>query len=107
MEKAHGEKEAETPREYVCPITRELMNCPVFTADGHTYERRVSKKKENNSQDVHVLSLVLHFFWVSHARTALLRCCFVTVAPAVILPESRPRHPSPCADIAKNICCSR
>lgn len=29
----------EPPAELICPITRELMECPVVTADGHTYER--------------------------------------------------------------------
>ena len=24
------------PDEYLCPITKDLMACPVFTADGHT-----------------------------------------------------------------------
>lgn len=24
------------PAEFVCPITHEVMECPVFTADGHT-----------------------------------------------------------------------
>lgn len=27
------------PAEFICPITHELMNRPVFTSDGHTYER--------------------------------------------------------------------
>eukprot|EP00038_Savillea_parva_P027084 m.57504 g.57504 ORF g.57504 m.57504 type:complete len:752 (-) comp7767_c1_seq1:69-2324(-) len=29
----------EPPPEFLCPITRELMTRPVFTSDGHTYER--------------------------------------------------------------------
>lgn len=41
----HGEKtnqadtDAELPEEFRCCITRELMEQPVFTSDGHTYER--------------------------------------------------------------------
>ena len=27
------------PKEFVCPITQELMEDPVVTSDGHTYER--------------------------------------------------------------------
>ena len=30
----------ELPEEVLCPITTELMVDPVFTADGHTYERK-------------------------------------------------------------------
>ena len=30
---------SETPDEYQCPITMEVMNDPVMAADGHTYER--------------------------------------------------------------------
>jgi tetratricopeptide (TPR) repeat protein len=29
----------EIPEELICPITQQLMEDPVFTADGHTYER--------------------------------------------------------------------
>ena len=25
--------------DFICPITQELMNDPVFASDGHTYER--------------------------------------------------------------------
>lgn len=31
-----GPTEAAPPAEFICPITRELMNRPVFTSDGHT-----------------------------------------------------------------------
>ena len=34
-------KEDEPPAEFLCPITRELMQDPVCTSDGHTYERSV------------------------------------------------------------------
>ena len=30
----------EPPDEYLCPISHELMEDPVFATDGHTYERR-------------------------------------------------------------------
>ena len=30
----------EPPAEFMCPITYEVMEDPVCTADGHTYERR-------------------------------------------------------------------
>lgn len=30
---------ASAPDSYVCPLSRELMQDPVQTADGHTYER--------------------------------------------------------------------
>lgn len=29
----------EPPKEFICPITREIMRDPVVTSDGHTYER--------------------------------------------------------------------
>ena len=32
--------EPEPPEAFVCPITHELMDDPVFASDGHTYERR-------------------------------------------------------------------
>ena len=30
----------DVPKQYLCPISQELMDDPVTTADGHTYERR-------------------------------------------------------------------
>ena len=30
----------DVPKQYLCPISQELMDAPVTTADGHTYERR-------------------------------------------------------------------
>jgi hypothetical protein len=36
---AFGDAISETPDEYQCPITMEVMNDPVMAADGHTYER--------------------------------------------------------------------
>jgi len=33
------EKVVDIPEDYICPITSEIMEDPVFTADGHTYER--------------------------------------------------------------------
>ena len=38
------QKEDEPPAEFLCPITRELMQDPVCTSDGHTYERSISTK---------------------------------------------------------------
>ncbi|XP_066931798.1 uncharacterized protein [Clytia hemisphaerica] len=38
-EKRTKEKEEETPDEFLCPITQELMTDPVIVADGYTYER--------------------------------------------------------------------
>ena len=35
----HGSSEIETPDEYLCPITHELMRDPVIAADGYSYER--------------------------------------------------------------------
>ena len=32
--------EVEVPAQYRCPISQEVMEDPVCTADGHTYERR-------------------------------------------------------------------
>ena len=32
------------PDAYVCPITQELMNDPVFASDGHTYERQAIER---------------------------------------------------------------
>eukprot|EP00041_Stephanoeca_diplocostata_P033392 m.1102612 g.1102612 ORF g.1102612 m.1102612 type:complete len:628 (-) comp24326_c0_seq94:1985-3868(-) len=34
-----GSGTPEPPEEFICPITREMMTRPVFTSDGHTYER--------------------------------------------------------------------
>ena len=37
-------------RDFICPITTELMEDPVVTADGHTYERRaIEMWLENNN----------------------------------------------------------
>ena len=35
----HVNAEVETPDEYLCPITHELMRDPVIAADGYSYER--------------------------------------------------------------------
>jgi U-box domain len=35
-----GSENLEIPPHYICPITHEIMRDPVFTADGHTYERQ-------------------------------------------------------------------
>ena len=35
----HGSTEVETPDEYLCPITHELMRDPVIASDGYSYER--------------------------------------------------------------------
>ena len=35
----HGSAEVETPDEYLCPITHELMRDPVIASDGYSYER--------------------------------------------------------------------
>ena len=34
----------EIPRQFICPITHELMKDPVFTCDGITYERNAVEK---------------------------------------------------------------
>ena len=34
----------EPPDDYICSITQELMEDPVFIADGHTYERRAIER---------------------------------------------------------------
>jgi hypothetical protein len=38
-QKLAAEEEVPIPTEYICPITSDIMDDPVFTADGHTYER--------------------------------------------------------------------
>jgi|GEM_PF-2281286 len=45
MEKQESKgNKIEVPHKYLCPITQELMVDPVFTADGHTYERKAIEK---------------------------------------------------------------
>ena len=38
-QKLAAEEDVPIPAEYICPITSDIMGDPVFTADGHTYER--------------------------------------------------------------------
>ena len=35
-----GDEEWEAPAEFLCPISQMIMEDPVFTADGQTYERK-------------------------------------------------------------------
>ena len=39
-QKLAAEEEVPIPTEYICPITSDSMDDPVFTSDGHTYERK-------------------------------------------------------------------
>jgi pyridoxal/pyridoxine/pyridoxamine kinase len=34
----------EVPQDYICPLTLEIYNDPVFADDGHTYEREEIQK---------------------------------------------------------------
>jgi hypothetical protein len=44
----------EIPNEFICPITRDIMQDPVFTLDGHTYEREVITEwfRTNNTSPI-------------------------------------------------------
>ena len=34
----------DTPKDYLCPITLEIMIVPVVAADGHSYEREAIRE---------------------------------------------------------------
>ena len=76
----------EPPKEFICPITRELMQRPVFTSDGHTYERvailewlrnhdtsprTLKKLKEKDVRPNHALRMQISDYRAKHSMPAL------------------------------------
>ena len=67
---------APPPVEFLCPITQEMMVDPVFTTDGHTYEKAAIQR------------------WLTHKRTSPLTGALLSSTNLIPNQCARPRLPS-------------
>jgi hypothetical protein len=67
---------APPPVEFLCPITQEMMVDPVFTTDGHTYEKAAIQR------------------WLTHKRTSPLTGALLSSNNLIPNQCARPRLPS-------------
>ena len=67
---------APPPVEFLCPITQEMMVDPVFTTDGHTYEKAAIQR------------------WLTHKRTSPLTGALLNSTNLIPNQSARPRLPS-------------
>ncbi|XP_023787253.1 WD repeat, SAM and U-box domain-containing protein 1 isoform X4 [Cyanistes caeruleus] len=57
------------PDEFLCPITRELMNDPVIATDGYSYEREAMENWISNRRSSPMTNLPLHSLMLTPNRT--------------------------------------
>ncbi|NWR99686.1 WSDU1 protein, partial [Motacilla alba] len=57
------------PDEFLCPITRELMNDPVIATDGYSYEREAMENWLSNRRSSPMTNLPLHSLMLTPNRT--------------------------------------
>lgn len=68
----------DVPREFVCPITSEIMEDPVVCADGHTYERAAIEAwlQSHLTSPTTNLPLSVKMLFPNHAiRTSIMEWC--------------------------------
>ncbi len=69
------EKKTKIPEAFICPITQDIMNDPVFASDGHTYERTAIELwlKNNNTSPMTGLQLSNKQLTPSHTLKSMIR----------------------------------
>lgn len=55
------------PEDYICPVTREVMRCPVVASDGHSYEREALEEVlRSDGRSPLTRELLQPFFFPNH-----------------------------------------
>ncbi len=69
------ERETKIPEAFICPITQDMMQDPVFASDGHTYERTAIELwlKNNNTSPMTGLQLSNKQLTPSHTLKSMIR----------------------------------